>query len=64
MCGPVDDRATHSITSKVSEKLATFVRRDAHAQGVELDEARCVGLVVGAAIFFESRNVGVEQRLV
>lgn len=64
MCGPVDDRATHCITSKISEKLATFVRRDAHAQGVELDEARCVGLVVRAAIFFESGNIGVEQRLV
>jgi hypothetical protein len=43
------------------EQLAALVGSNAHAQRVELDEARRIGLVVSAAIFFEGGDVGVEQ---
>src|SRR5574343_522919 len=36
---------------------------DAHTQRVQFDEAPGVGLVVGAAVFIEGRNVHVEQRV-
>src|SRR5688500_52782 len=48
----------------LSEQLAALAGGDAHAQGVELDEARRVRLVVSAAVFLEGRDVGVEQRVV
>src|SRR5471030_2637532 len=46
--------------------LAAFFARDggdAHAQGVQLDEAASVGLVVGAAVFVEGGDVHAEQRI-
>src|SRR3989338_1878846 len=50
--------------SSLSEHLAPFARRDAHAQGVELDKAAGIRLVVSAAIFFEGGDIGVEQRVI
>src|SRR5882724_1828624 len=39
------------------------VRGDAHAQGVQPDESRGVGLVVGPAVVLEGRDRGVEERV-
>jgi len=43
--------------------LLACVRRDAHAQCVQLDEAARVGLVVGAAVLVEGGDGLVEQRI-
>jgi hypothetical protein len=47
-----------------SGQRTAFVCGNPQTQGVELDEARCVSLVVRTAIFFEGSDVGVEQRVV
>ena len=46
----------------LSELGAALARGDAHAQRIELDEAASVGLIVGAAVFLEGRDIGIEQR--
>ena len=47
-----------------SEQRAALVGSNAHAQCVQLDEACRIRLIVGAAVFFEGGDVGVEQRLI
>jgi hypothetical protein len=39
------------------------VRCNPHTQCVELDEATCVSLIIGAAIFIKGRNVHIKQRI-
>lgn len=52
---------------KVRRKLLTAfcagIRCDTHAQRIQLDKAAGVGLVVGAAVFVEGRDIHVEQRI-
>src|SRR5690606_1462846 len=43
---------------------ATALGGDVHAQGVQLDEALGILLVVGAGIVLEGGDVGVERRIV
>src|SRR5690606_6144580 len=60
---PAGGRGLRSSTT-ASERRTALAGGDAQAQGVELDEARGIGLVVGAGIVLEGSDVGVEQRLV
>ena len=43
------------------QRRATLVRGDAHTQGVELDKALRIRLIVGAGIVFEGGYTLVEQ---
>src|SRR5205085_7893571 len=58
---PVADIAPWSARPRSAAPAA--VGRDAHAQRVELDEARGVLLVVRAGVVLERRDPGVEQRI-
>src|SRR6266568_4219768 len=55
--GPAPDE------TRESSALPPPLRRDAHSQRVELDEAGGVGLIVCAAVFLESGDGGVEERV-
>src|SRR6266581_4724417 len=46
-----------------SSALPPPLRRDAHSQRVELDEAGGVGLIVGAAVFLEGGDGRIEERV-
>src|SRR5690606_13591683 len=55
---------TASSSQLLLDQLATLVGRNTQTQSIELEKARCIGLVVGASIIFEGSNVGIEQRIV
>src|SRR5260370_7070319 len=55
--GPAPDE------TRESSALPPPLRRDAHSQRVELDEAGGVGLIVCAAVFLESGDARVEARV-